>query len=250
MSHPASRERAPAGGHGAAGGRGGSDDGPRARALVFEELADRYDAWYDGPVGRVVFPLEVEVLRRLLDGLPRPWLEVGVGGGRFARALGVDVGVDVAWAPLVRARRRGIVVVQAAGELLPFADASVGAVLAVVTLCFVQDPAAVLAEARRVLRPDGALVLGMVFADSPWGRWYAGRGAAGHPFYSAARFVSRPELATFLREAGFLPVAAASTLRQPPTEAPRPEPVVEGDPQEAGFSGWKALPVRVTGNSR
>jgi hypothetical protein len=51
---------------------------------LFEALADRYDAWYDGPVGRIAFPLEVECLRPLLKGAPFPWLEVGVGTGRFA----------------------------------------------------------------------------------------------------------------------------------------------------------------------
>ncbi|MDR7506777.1 MAG: methyltransferase domain-containing protein [Armatimonadota bacterium] len=241
-------------GHGLRGVRAGRDAGDvlatrGAGAAVFDELAERYDAWYDGPVGRVVFPLEVEVLRRLLEGQPRPWLEIGVGSGRFARALGVEVGVDPAWRPLRRARRRGIRVVRAVGERLPFPAATFGAVLAVVTLCFVEKPVEVLREARRVLRPDGALVLGMVFADSPWGDYYRRRGAAGHPFYSVARFLSRSDLAALLRRAGFTVVAAASTLRQPPTEAPRPEPVVEGDPQDAGFSGWKALPVRVTANT-
>ncbi|MFA0759832.1 MAG: hypothetical protein KEFWMYNX_002265 [Candidatus Fervidibacter sp.] len=44
---------------------------------LFEALADRYDAWYDGLVGRIAFPLEVACLRPLLKGAPFPWLEVG-----------------------------------------------------------------------------------------------------------------------------------------------------------------------------
>jgi hypothetical protein len=37
---------------------------------LFEALADRYEAWYDGPVGRIAFPLEVACLRPLLKGAP------------------------------------------------------------------------------------------------------------------------------------------------------------------------------------
>ncbi len=66
---------------------------------LFEMLVDRYEAWYDGPVGRVAFPLEVECLRLLLEGAPFPWLEVGVGTGRFAQALGAKVGIDSAERP-------------------------------------------------------------------------------------------------------------------------------------------------------
>lgn len=33
-----------------------SEPSTAATAAVFERLAGRYDAWYDGPVGRVLFP--------------------------------------------------------------------------------------------------------------------------------------------------------------------------------------------------
>ncbi|HWO70468.1 MAG TPA: methyltransferase domain-containing protein [Actinomycetota bacterium] len=212
-------------------------------APIFERLAERYDAWYDGPVGRVVFPLEVACLRPLLEALPPPGLEVGVGSGRFARALGVGYGVDPAHAPLRLAAARGVRVVQGVGERLPFRDASFGAVLIVVTLCFADDPSLLLREARRVLRPAGGVALGDVFAESAWGRRYRELGEAGHPFYGAARFLTREELAGALRAAGLRVVRARSTLRQSPTDAPAPEPVIEGDDPDAGFVGWLAVPA-------
>ena len=95
-----------------------------------------------------MFPAEVACLRPLLAGLPRPWAEVGAGSGRFAAALGVDVGLDPAAAPLLLARSRRIGVVRSAGERLPFRAGVFGAVLIVVTVCFADDPAALLAEAR------------------------------------------------------------------------------------------------------
>jgi ubiquinone/menaquinone biosynthesis C-methylase UbiE len=49
--------------------------------------------------------------------------------------------------------------VRAMGERLPLADDSVDAVLCALVLCTVDDPTAVLAEAHRVLRPSGVLLL-------------------------------------------------------------------------------------------
>lgn len=209
---------------------------------VFEQLAERYDAWYDGPAGRVAFPVEAETLAPLLDGTPRPRLEVGVGSGRFAAELNVGVGIDPAHAPLRLARDRGVLAVQGVGERLPFRDGAFGAVLVVVTLCFADDPAALLLEGRRVLRDDGALVIGTVFAESAWGAWYREKGAQGHPFYSRARFVSREETVALLDHVGLRTVAARSALLQPPSDAPTPEPPRDGDLAEAGFSAWKAVP--------
>ena len=213
-------------------------------ADLFERLAARYDAWYDGPAGAAVFPSEVSCLRPLLAGLPRPWAEVGVGSGRFAAALGVEVGLDPAAAPLALAASRGVHVIRGTGERLPFRSGVLGAVLIVVTMCFADDPAALLAEARRVTRADGAVVLGEVFAESAWGRWYERKGAAGHPFYAAARFMTRDQTLAVVTAAGLRVQAARSTLCQPPTDAPQREPAHEGETAAAGFVCWRTVSAR------
>jgi ubiquinone/menaquinone biosynthesis C-methylase UbiE len=50
-------------------------------------------------------------------------------------------------------------VVAAAAERLPVDDASVDTVVSTLVLCTVDDPAAALREIRRILRPDGQLLL-------------------------------------------------------------------------------------------
>ena len=209
---------------------------------VFDQNAASYDAWYDTPKGAAIFAEEVATLRPLLYGLPRPWLEVGVGSGRFAEALGIEFGIDPARQPLLLARDRGIAVVRGVGERLPIRDGSIGAVLLVVALCFVRDPAAVLREARRVLRADGGVVLGMVFAESPWGQHYRQLAAAGHPYYRQAHFFSRAELAALLAEAGLVSVDTRSALRWGPTDAPSIAGVFNGDDPDAGFSAILTRP--------
>ena len=204
-------------------------------AQAFDDLAERYDVWYHTGPGRVLFDLELAALRPLLDGTGGPRLEVGVGSGRFAAALGIEVGLDPAEAPLRLATARGVRVLRGDGARLPFGDDSFGAVALVVTLCFAEDPAGVLAEVGRVLRPGGRLVVGLVPLDSAWGRSYEEKGRAGHLFYRHARFQTLAEHFRMLATAGLCLVEARSTLLQAPSDEPVAEPVHPGVVVGAGF---------------
>ena len=213
-------------------------------AQAFEDLAERYDAWYDTAPGRVLFDLELGALRPLLAGTGGPRLEVGIGSGRFAAALGIDVGLDPAEAPLRLAKERGVRVLLGVGDRLPFRDNTFGAVALVVTLCFAENPAGVLAEVGSVLRPGGRLVVGLVPLDSAWGRSYEEKRRAGHAFYRHARFQTLAEHRRMLATAGFRLVECRSTLLQTPSDEPVAEPVHLGVVVGAGFV---ALAVRLDG---
>lgn len=206
----------------------------------FEVLAERYDAWYDTSTGRVLFDLELAALRPLLAGTSAPRLEVGVGPGRFAAALGLEIGLDPAEQPLCRARSRGVLAVRGAGEDLPVRNGAVGAVVMVATLCFAADPARLLAEAARVLCPGGRLVLGLVPLDSAWGRSYAQQGRSGHPFYRHARFLTLDGHRRLLAAAGLRVIDGRSTLFQSPDGPPAAEPLRHGVVGGAGFVGIAA----------
>jgi SAM-dependent methyltransferase len=208
--------------------------GPSEAVRLFDREAARYDAWFDSPHGQVLFRAEVEAIRRLVRGLPGPGLEVGVGTGRFAQALGIRYGVDPAWSVLQLARRRGIHVVQGRGEALPLLDRTVGTVLLIVTLCFA-NPLSLLEEAKRVLAPGGGLIVADILRDSPWGRWYLDRKAAGHLFYRHATFYSLEELQGLLARAGFALAGASSTLALPPEASRADEPAYDGIRPGASF---------------
>ena len=78
-------------------------------------------------------------------------LDVGGGTGRAVRALGIPerIVVDAAPGMLAEARRRGLCTVRGDAARLPFADASVDAVLIVDALHHVADQTGALAEAER-----------------------------------------------------------------------------------------------------
>ena len=173
---------------------------------------------------------------------PGPRLEVGVGSGRFAAALGLEVGLDPARAPLRLATGRAVAVVQGAGEQLPFGDGTFAGVVFVVTLCFADDPAALLGEARRILAPSGRLLAGVVPLDSAWGRRYEAQGRAGHPFYQSARFLTLAEHRRMLTGAGLTITGAYSTLTQAPSGEPVEEEAHDGAVPGAGFVALQARP--------
>ncbi|MBI4295001.1 MAG: class I SAM-dependent methyltransferase [Chloroflexi bacterium] len=203
---------------------------------AFHARAAEYDTWYDSEAGAAIFAMELDCLRPFLHQQRRPYLEIGVGSGRFAQALGIECGLDPSPALLRMAVSRGTQVVKAVGEKLPFADGAFGGVLIALTLCFVDDPAKVLREARRVLVPGGGLVLGLILEGSPWAEFYASKGRQGHPLYSRARFFSRRQVEDLLQLAGFHALDYCSILFQMPGQRLySPERSVSGYCKAAGF---------------
>ncbi|MBN1675189.1 MAG: class I SAM-dependent methyltransferase [Kiritimatiellae bacterium] len=206
----------------------------------FEKLAGRYDAWFDTERGRRIFRVETDCIRDLLVDTPRPWLEVGVGTGRFGAALNVDEGVDPSPAVLRYACQRGIRVSVGEAEHLPYDNRRFGVVLLVVTICFLADPAEALRECRRVLKPGAFLVVGIVPKDSPWGQAYACKGEHGHPFYSLTTFYTSRELIRMVEKHGFYLEWSRSCL----FKGPETDPARYARPREkiipnAGFVGMR-----------
>lgn len=202
--------------------------------LVFDALAWAYDAWFEDE-GKMIFAIEVKAFQKVLPLLPKPWLEVGVGSGRFAHSLGIENGLDPSIKLLNMARNRGINVFLGRGEDAPIENESLGTAFFIVTLCFVQSPLKVLIEANRFLKRGGKAVIGLVLRESPWGRFYQAKGEEGHRFYRHATFYSYEEVESFLRQAGFEIERVLSTLFQKPGEVKHMEPPQEGFSSDAGF---------------
>jgi ArsR family transcriptional regulator len=106
----------------------------------------------------------------LLALLPAEWTiaDLGCGTGALAEQLARHVrrvvAVDQSGEMLRTARRRlaglrNVELHEARLEALPLADASCDAAVAVLVLAYLDDPAAALREAARVLRPGGRLVV-------------------------------------------------------------------------------------------
>jgi ubiquinone/menaquinone biosynthesis C-methylase UbiE len=200
----------------------------------FDSLAAKYDSWYDGK-GRMAFAIELAALRPLLAELPKPWLEVGVGTGRFAQALGIPLGIDPSPALLDVARQRGIEALYGEGEELVFRAGSIGTVFLLTTWEFLSDPPKVLRECRRVLKAGGRLVNAYLDRDGKWGTSYAQRGRRGHPLFSHAHFDAYEDVKRLTEQAGFEVLSTVSTLFPGPGETVTMEEARPGFVRGASF---------------
>lgn len=139
-------------------------DQRRAVARRYDRVASLYDLhvapmdWLGGKRRR----------QRLLSQASGRVLEVGVGTGRNLPYYpeGVDlVGIDVSPRMLAHARRRAarlgldVRLEEADVEDLPFPDASYDTVTATCVFCSVAHPVEGLREARRVVKPEGKVLL-------------------------------------------------------------------------------------------
>jgi ubiquinone/menaquinone biosynthesis C-methylase UbiE len=144
----------------------------------YSRRAERYDQT------RGASPSVLGPLREALAGASgRRLADVGGTTGNYARALMREgwepVVVDTSPGMLARAAAKGLDTVQADAQCLPFSSGTFDAVTMISMLHHVADLTRALAEARRVLRSQGKLVL-MGFtaedSDSLWirkGAWLA-----------------------------------------------------------------------------
>lgn len=127
-----------------------------------------YDGWaatYDGEINGA-FPLQDRVLLPLLDELePGVTVDAACGTGRTSRELAQRghrvLGFDLSPGMLARARENvpGAEFVEASYTSLPVEDASADHVVCTLALSHLEDLRLFFAEAARVLRPGGHLVI-------------------------------------------------------------------------------------------
>jgi ubiquinone/menaquinone biosynthesis C-methylase UbiE len=173
---------------------------------IFDHHAKRYDDWYDK--NKFVYLSELKAIKKALPKKGKG-LEIGVGTGRFAEPLGIKFGIDPSQGMLKLAARRGIDVRPGTGERLPYANASFDYVAIIIALCFVKNPCKVLAQARRVLKKHGKIIVGIVDKDSFLGKFYQRKKSV---FYQYAHFFGVLELVNLLKEAGFNRVSCRQTI--------------------------------------
>ena len=138
-------------------------------------------------------------------------LDLACGGGLLAPHVAGKghhhVGLDLSASALPQARAHGVVAVRGDVLRLPFADAVADVVVAGEVLEHVVEPLELVAEACRVLRPGGTLVLDTI-AATWWGRLscvtVAERLPAGPPrrLHDPALFVDRCALVAGARRCG------------------------------------------------
>jgi len=197
---------------------------------IFEKYAKEYDDWYDK--NKFVYQSEVLALKKFIPK-NRNGTEVGVGTGRFAVPLRIKIGIEPAKAMADIARKRGIEVYAAKAEELPFDDSSFDFVLMVVTLCFVQNPIQALSEAKRIIKPNGHIIISIVDKESFLGKFYESK-KEENKFYRHAKFYSVEQVFNWLKELEFSHFKVCQTIFKTLDKISAVEPIKDGY-GEGGF---------------
>ena len=176
-----------------------------------QQYDDLADAWWD-PRGRFAMLHWISAARaRLVPEGTGVLVDLACGAGLLAPHVAGKgyrhVGLDLSPTALPQARAHGVVPVRADVTRLPLRDAVADVVVAGEVLEHVRDPASLVREACRVLKPGGTLVLDTI-ADTWWGRFsavtVAERVPGGPPprLHDPALFVDRDEVVRAAREGG------------------------------------------------
>lgn len=203
---------------------------------IFEGNSDEYDFWFEK--NKFIFLSELKAVKNLVPEAA-VGLEVGVGTGRFASQLGVQLGVEPASAMAEIARNRGIEVVNSTADSLPFQDNRFDFVLFIVTICFVPDPVQAVKEIKRVLKPGGKIIIGIIDKDSFLGKIYEEK-KKENKFYKHVRFFSYREIEALLKQHNYSNIQACQTIFHHPKEIKEIEPVKQGHGQ-GGFLAISAI---------
>ena len=178
-------------------------DEQEVKGKLFDEWPEKYDQWFETPIGTLVKKYENQLLLDLLQ--PRRGemiLDVGCGTGVFTlNILGLGtrvIGLDISQPMLVRARQkaekypfRGV-----AGDMrfLPFADECFDRVVSMTALEFIADGQGAIEDLFRVAKKGGVVVVTTLNSLSPWAARRKQAADRGHSLFEQMIFRSPDDM--------------------------------------------------------
>ncbi len=170
----------------------------------------KYEQWF--VENRYVYLSEIAAVRHFIPtSAMSKGLEIGIGSGQFAHPLKIPFGIDPTDNMLKLAQKKGITILKAVAENMPFKDNLFDFALMVTTICFLDDMAIAFQEAKRILKPGGYFIIGMVDKDSPLGKIYLAK-KHENVFYQLADFYSSEEIISLLKENKFKNIETVETV--------------------------------------
>ena len=216
-----------------------SDD-QEVQTRLFDEWPEKYDQWFETPIGTLVKKYENQLLLDLLQ--PRRGemiLDVGCGTGVFTlNILGLGtrvIGLDISQPMLVRAGQKAVKYPfrGVAGDMrfLPFADECFDKVVSMTALEFTADGKGAVSELFRVTRKGGVVVVTTLNSLSPWTVRRKKAADRGHSLFEQMIFRSPDDLRALVPVDGTVKTAIHFLKDDDPQRAPE----IERDGQKQGL---------------
>jgi len=174
----------------------------------FNLRADEYDKWFEE--NEIIFQSELNALQEALP-IEGTGIDIGTGTGRFASPLKINIGVEPSENMSSIAKQRGITIINAVAENLPFKKQSFDFALMVTTVCFLTNILQAFSEVHRILKPNGKIILGIIDKNSKLGKMYE-KEKSKSKFYNNANFYSTEEITHLLVKVGFINFSYWQTL--------------------------------------
>ena len=152
---------------------------PKEKNQLFDDWPDKYDRWFETPVGSVIRTSEVDLVMELLSPLAGEIiLDAGCGTGLFTldtlASGAVVVGLDLSFPMLSKAAARyqslSLPFSPTVSDMmaLPFKDNSFDKTVSVTALEFIEDAGGAVKELFRVTKSGGIVVVATLNSLSPW----------------------------------------------------------------------------------
>jgi len=179
-----------------------------ARTEPFDKYLNDYEEWFKEH--KYVYELELEAVRHFIPK-GKKGIEIGIGTGRFAIPFNIREGVEPSGSMRDYSLRLGLTVYDGTAEELPLEDQSYDFALMVTTICFIDNVEEAFREVRRILKPGGRFIIGLVDKNSSLGKIYE-KMKEQNKFYRYATFYSTDEVKKLLKENKFKSIEIIQTV--------------------------------------
>jgi len=163
---------------------------------LFDDWPERYDEWFETPIGKVVKKIEAELIHEFLNPEPEDRvLDAGCGTGIFtidilalgAQVVGIDISRPMLKYFIGKTVNHPFLAVQGDMLHLPFHDDYFDKAVSITALEFIMDASSAVEELFRVTRPGGCVVVATLNSLSQWAvrRKVKSRESEGNIFESA-----------------------------------------------------------------
>jgi ubiquinone/menaquinone biosynthesis C-methylase UbiE len=195
---------------------------------LFDDWPEKYDKWFETPIGAIVKNYESELLLDMLGpNQGEIILDVGCGTGVFtldilsfgSRVIGLDISRPMVLRACHKAKKypfSGIV-----GDMmsLPFADDSFDKVVSMTAIEFVKDAQRAVKELFRVTRRGGRIVVTTLNSLSPWAARRMNEAKKGPSIFQKTIFRSPDEIRSIASVSALVKTAIHFQKNDAPGEA-------------------------------
>ena len=201
-------------------------------AEIFDDWSDKYDQWFQTPLGRLIRDYESElVLRMLRPNKGEAILDAGCGTGIFtadivnagARVMELEVSLNMLDRALSKYAGRVFWPVSGDMRSLPFFDSSFHKAVSITAIEFIQDARVAINKLFRVTKPGGLIVVATLNSLSPWVPRREEAAKKGHPLFRHAVFRSPDEIKGLASVEGMVQTAIHFKKNDDPDIAPKIE---------------------------